>query len=164
MRFSLGTLMLVVLWTGTLMLVWFQREPWLRASTRNYARPKDENGNLQLRGFALREVSVDKRRRVEIHHRDEFPDCVAVVENSGSNEGRILWRRNGNFYDAVFVDDDTLTIDNYLLMQTYRRRFPEWWWGHFYRPEVWCAIALSGVLIWRVLKRLAIFRRSRASA
>ena len=20
------------------------------------------------------------------------------------------------------------------------RRFPEWWWGHFYRPEVWLAL------------------------
>jgi len=31
----------------------------------------------------------------------------------------------------------------------FSRRFPEWWWGHFYRVETWLAIVLGFMLLWR---------------
>jgi len=56
-----------------------------------------------------------------------------------------------------FVDNDTFEGFAYntelqFCLQTFHRRFPEWWWGHFYRPEVWLAIGLSVLLIWRAAR------------
>lgn len=42
------------------------------------------------------------------------------------------------------LNGDTLSI--------YSRRFPEWWWGHFCRIEVWAAAALSLLLLWRFIR------------
>jgi len=65
-----------------------------------------------------------------------------------------------------FIDDDTISMlatfhppgdleaHQYRI---YRRRFPEWWWGHFYRPEVWTSITLCVALLVRALR----FRRRR---
>jgi hypothetical protein len=150
MRFSLGTLVLVVLLSGTLMLVWRQRDPWVRYQP--YVARRDPNNDIVPR-VHRRTVSIDALRRIEIHHRDEYPDCVTIVENAGLDEGRIIWQVNGNFYDALFLDDDTLALDDYTRIRTFHRRFPEWWWGHFYRPEMWCAIVLSGALIFKFFRR-----------
>lgn len=38
------------------------------------------------------------------------------------------------------------------FIATYKRRFPEYWWGHAFRPEVWSFLALSALLIHRFLK------------
>jgi hypothetical protein len=27
-------------------------------------------------------------------------------------------------------------------LRIYRRRYPEWWWGHLYRVEVWLAVLI----------------------
>ncbi|HYF50243.1 MAG TPA: hypothetical protein VEJ63_12610 [Planctomycetota bacterium] len=60
-----------------------------------------------------------------------------------------------------FVDDDTVVVLVYdedregkveHKFRIWRRRFPEWWWGHFYRPEVWLAIILGGLLVWRGIR------------
>jgi len=33
----------------------------------------------------------------------------------------------------------------------YRRFYPEWWWGHFCRHEVWLAIIFGSLWLWRVV-------------
>ena len=42
--------------------------------------------------------------------------------------------------DDGFLDDDTVLQfkDNYEV----HRRFPEWWWGIFYRPLFWIAVVV----------------------
>jgi WD40 repeat protein len=44
--------------------------------------------------------------------------------------------------------------DEFLVWNrdVYRRRFPEWWWGHFYRLEVWAAIVLGIAWLWSVAR------------
>jgi WD40 repeat protein len=44
--------------------------------------------------------------------------------------------------------------DEFLVWgsDVYRRRFPEWWWGHFYRPEVWAAMVLGAAWLWSVAR------------
>lgn len=46
--------------------------------------------------------------------------------------------------DDVLVCSDPFNVDNNRL---FHRRHPEWWWGHFYRPEVWASIALIFSLV-----------------
>jgi WD40 repeat protein len=53
--------------------------------------------------------------------------------------------------EAVVIDK----LDNTL--EVWSRRHPEWWWGHFYRPEVWLGLLLSGV--WLLKLRGALRRR-----
>jgi len=133
------------------MLVWNQREPWVRF------RP----AHLVTR-FGM--YAPDKLRRVDIRHIDNEPDCVAILSICPPTEGEILWQKNGNFFDAYFGNDDTLFLDNYREFQIYHRRFPEWWWGHFYRPEVWLSIVLSGLLVWKFITRALRFSASRPDA
>ena len=96
-----------------------------------------------------------------------MPDVDTYI----SDGFEILWmvpRINDNPQKPVrFVDADTLELwregGESSFIATYRRRFPEWWWGHFYRPEVWLFITLSGILIWRfVMARKRSGRDARA--
>ncbi len=38
----------------------------------------------------------------------------------------------------------------------FRRRFPEWWWGHLYRPEVWLLPLWLGLIVWSIRKDRAV--------
>jgi hypothetical protein len=65
------------------------------------------------------------------------------------------------FHSCRFKNDDAIEISSNFIVDggsrlsyLWDRRFPEWWWGHFYRPEVWLAIVLSGLLLWRSTKAL----------
>ena len=152
MRFSLGTLILVILWLAALALVWLQREPWVRFYPA---------GGIVI-GSIEHSTSCDTQRRIEIRHIDESPDCVVIVANSGSDEGRVLWEKDGNFRVATLFDENTMGLDDYQIPEYYHRRFPEWWWGHFYRPEVWTAIVLSGVLLLQLIRRARTTSQSKA--
>jgi WD40 repeat protein len=48
-------------------------------------------------------------------------------------------------------DEKILTIDS-DAMRIWRRRRPEWWWGHFYRPEVWAAVVFGLLWLWSVAR------------
>ncbi len=152
MRFSLGTLILVVLWLAAVALVWIQHEAWVPIVPQP---PKADFLPCVL------EIAPDKTRRIEIRHIDEFPDDVVIVENSEDgrgDDGRVLWQQTGNVAYAYFNDNDTIYINNYTHGTRYHRRHPEWWWGHFYRPEVWVALVLSGALGWKIVRKSRAFR------
>ena len=61
---------------------------------------------------------------------------------------------------SYVLKNDTLLIDDL----EWRRRRPEWWWGHFYRPEVWVAFVLGVIWLWSVVKYLRRRLRERAGA
>jgi hypothetical protein len=44
------------------------------------------------------------------------------------------------------LHDDVCIVDRHVFL----RRRPEWWWGHFYRPEVWAAAVFGAVWFWSV--------------
>lgn len=55
-----------------------------------------------------------------------------------------------------FIDDDHCLFVHCIdpkskppraAYRIWRRRFPEWWWGHFYRPEVWGGGVLGLILL-----------------
>lgn len=148
MRYSLSTFLLSTLFIATLMGLWFRREPWAmqgrpvllnRVSTPNEKSSPD--GTRVLR-TTLWEASEFAFRMYDFRN---FPESnLRLFEFTGTVMGG----------DAYFVDDDTVLIcaeaqGEKTLFQTYRRRFPEWWWGHFFRPEAWAALLLFVALIVR---------------
>ena len=151
MRFSLATLLLVVLWIGAAMAVWTRREPWVEASVeKSIAQPTlDNSGNIILQ---TRPVPDPWRRII-------YDGATYVGDEHG-----LLWEFpyfNGEPQIPYgFVDENTLKLwrmtsdrpSTQFAIATYHRRFPEWWWGHFYRPEVWLFALLSGILVWRIGK------------
>jgi hypothetical protein len=45
------------------------------------------------------------------------------------------------------------------LVRIRERRFPEWWWGHLLRPEVWVLIVCAGLCAWRIVTHIKRTRR-----
>lgn len=58
-------------------------------------------------------------------------------------------------YAAGFIDEDRCVLvfleNENEMYRIWHRRFPEWWWGHFYRPEVWAAGLLALVWIFKAV-------------
>jgi hypothetical protein len=149
MRFSLAMLILVVLWIGAAGAVWFEREPWRQVPMY----------------FVLADSYQPMPRLDKANQREVFNSIQpSTIEFATDNPFRVLtsihYTTNGasSWIDVGFVDSDTiLGVESHVLGCTefkyspllFHRRFPEWWWGHFYRPEVWLFIGLSGALLWR---------------
>jgi hypothetical protein len=82
----------------------------------------------------------------------------------GANaDGRILstletgrW----NLHLEFSQDGELLAIAHPDSVSLWRRRWPEPWWGHFCRFEVWLAILTAGLLFWRLVVALAAIPRS----
>lgn len=62
------------------------------------------------------------------------------------------------------VEDRVLWVTSDATPLVYRRRFPELWWGHLYRPEVWVAFVLSLIWLWIVAMYLGAKLSAGASA
>jgi hypothetical protein len=171
MRFSLATLLLVILWIGAMIPVVLWRHPWEKVF-------KSEPSDDEL------EKRVDS-----IKTPDGLRECVPGPASSGSEVSwqvldsetkkplAIIWMLNGTVFANKFLDNNTLEFvhlgvlslndakysqdrsDRAIFARAqvwhsiYHRRFPELWWGHFYRPEVWCALVLTALLAWRFAKQ-----------
>ena len=159
-RFSLATLLLVVLWIGAVMAVWTRRDAWYEIKrevrTVNYqSRYEDVRSIFE----ELSGLSPDGTRILA----PDYPKYEAAEIFSNAHPEICLYK----FHHAIgrgygFLDDDTAIFEaDYRTwsghgreFSYYRRRFPEWWWGHFYRPEVWLFSVLSGMLVWRIGKAI----------
>lgn len=155
MRFSLTTLILLTLLLAALMAVWFRREPWTR-DPRSFSR--DEIEALYPK-HAFRTVLIDPK---------VAPDGrMITMENQGDSRIYIVLKSGQRhlLYDfwteqllvREFINNDTL-LTNSIYSEApspyhlFHRRYPEVWWGHFYRPEVWLSLALLIALITHTLR------------
>lgn len=168
MRFSLLTLMLVALWCGTAGLVHYRWAPWAQAPFPNGESilskteyPKHYPTWPQESTIYQTSKSPDGTRSLSPAH-GGYP----VYFLSDLNEGEILCM----LPPALgFVDDNRIVcIDgtfssagefSYKSCFLMHRRHPEWWWGHFYRPEVWLLVVLTIVLSWRFVKAIRARRQ-----
>jgi WD40 repeat protein len=92
-----------------------------------------------------------------------LPDCTRVVVDAGdgtdvgdARSGELLAvLPSGQFASyPLFPAEEELLISTSEGLQLWRRRRPEWWWGHFYRPEVWVAFVLGLIWLGSVVKYL----------
>jgi len=167
MRFSLGTLVLVVLFTASFVNLWFSpREPWFLAEKLPF------EAGIKF-GVGRSRVSPDGLRKLENLDVEDSGSRTFVCDMKGQSlqyihANSVMWE---DVSDSFFISDDCIihavewTTDFGTVkkvpgvVRVFRRRFPEWWWGHFYRPEVWACLALGIALIvraWRSRRRRVV--------
>jgi hypothetical protein len=154
MRFSLSTLLIIVFWLAAILLAWLWREPWVFdkkiQEVPRFVNPIAPDG-LRTVTWGTFELSILEG----VDYSDNKPVLWSFAPNRRF-KGRWIVPRG-------FVDDDAVVCDSFIAgspsrenveFLQFRRRFPEWWWGHFYRPEVWLAITLSAVLLVRASRAI----------
>ena len=161
LQFHLSTAIILLFWVGSAIWVWTSRKPWVFASQRI-------EKTLEAKDINLAPVAPDERRMVVSHVDEgplnEFP--VFDVQDFHNPELTVITLSqidvNEHAEPIRFLDNDTLEFAREVLTKdyelvhnviyTYKRRFPEWWWGHFYRPEVWLFILLSAALLFVAIR------------
>lgn len=153
------------------MLVWARREPWiLGAEYYTDSEFTKKFGDAKT----LNRDAPDGRRRLEFSV-NSLLNSSAIVDNQSKSKDEWLYEL-GNRYDYgdgvrqiafAFLDDDrcvSIEISNVLPASTqgggapvgryriWHRRYPEWWWGHLYRPEVWALVVVMMVLVAQVVR------------
>lgn len=150
MRFSLATLLHAVLLISTLSVVWAHRNSWYA-----YGAPREisASGSNYI-------VSPDISRVINIFN-DQNYCAIYARENFPHTQIELHTIRQEVVTHAFFVDDETIllgsgyvdkTATHRPIYQEYRRRYPEWWWGHFLRPELYAGLALVLALILRAFR------------
>lgn len=162
-RFSLRTLVLVALWCGAAMWVWRSRKPWALTQSRV------DNASTSAETYPWSVLLPDRTRVARV----TFLPMPERIDTKGTGymtrvEIRDFYQRSAPLCNIdiqaaarniYFRDDNTLDCTG-ALNCIYQRRFPEWWWGHFYRPEVWLLIVLSLALIVTFVRHLRKWRRA----
>ncbi|HLX64819.1 MAG TPA: hypothetical protein VKX17_26340 [Planctomycetota bacterium] len=156
MRFSLLTLLLACLTAGSGIGVYVLRGAWKPVSgpvSLEQARrwlPADYNPPLHL--F----LAPDNKRLIRNRSgADVAPTLVQYDGRSTVRDTLFIFPRN---CCACFADDDTVVLYEDRATQSihgiFVRRYPEWWWGHFYRREVWFAIVFGTLFVGNASRRL----------
>jgi len=156
MRFSLLTLILFACTLGALIGVYVRWDPWVFSFSAHFEslRPIVSDHILNS-GDSL--ISPDGGRRIcDITASGEEPG-IFIRDVHAEYQPRIYKLKTpteNGFALPNFNDNDTLFMyeDATELEYVYKRRHPEWWWGHFYRPEVWLAIIFSSLWLWRIVR------------
>lgn len=85
--------------------------------------------------------------------------CTEIVDLFS---GKVLHELPAN--DAtVSPKDEILAVTlraNPGRLQLFSRRFPEWWWGHIFRPEVWLAVLFGVTWLYCVVRKRMVFAKS----
>ena len=149
MRFSLATLLIFLLWFGAMIGVWVRRSPWVK-DARVYAETEVDESRTQSHGW----YSPDGTRIAFLEG-----DAPVISDRTNIDNKLFIFPYPGLFGLVGFVDDNTLLLCNpggfplYISQYVFwHRRYLEWWWGHFYRPEVWLAIVFGALWIWRIVR------------
>jgi len=158
MRFSLGTAILIFLWISTFALVWQRRHPW--EVTTQIVKESNVFAHESTR------IAPDKLRKLEEFPEDPEGHRLKVIDirtNKVLYEFQGFWNDESEFSVGVqFIDDNRihayLGLPYFSIHKVLSRRFPEWWWGHFYRPEVWALIGLTLAIAWRGVKHFRTLR------
>jgi len=167
-NFSLLTWIVACLLIGAIIGIYIRREPWVRDPRELSAA---EVKSMRLSDLYDADPESPDRIRVAIHSHhtgattvyrtpraDENPspvEVLAIIPYDGSAKLS---------FPVFFQDNDTLVFvrvegeraDDFVGI-VWRRIYPEEWWGHFYRPEVWlaavCGVYMGVAIIQRLLKR-----------
>lgn len=152
LHWSLRTQLLLMLFASYCSLIYAWSSPWVfekflsqndtlhntigtRVTNDGTRRCKEQPLNSEYREFSILDARTDKdlcsfkyRRSREGYFLDDNTFLVSFVAKDENGSGYI-------FKSAIFT-----------------RRFPEWWWGHFYRPEVWLLPLWLGAIVWTIRK------------
>jgi hypothetical protein len=159
-NFSLQALILSVCFIAAIVAVWHNRTPWSLVSSISYEKydwPERTNSSSPdgSRTIHIEQSFNNPSNSYELTIRDRAQTFSVPLFSRRSPEAAYdVWSVN-------FVDNDTVQfltcdpVDDFRArVRTYRRHYPELWWGHLLRPELWVAIVLGALLVWRIGMRL----------
>lgn len=133
-RFSLRTLVVVALWVGTVMAIGIRREPWTLAQ-----KALGNHDSLKGNWYFLQ---VRDSRQIMIVSRPVDSSRIEITEIP-SGRGVYVLHIGGNIVGIRFNSADEIEVNQGQYISRFTCHYPEWWWGHFYRPEVWLLMVLS---------------------
>lgn len=151
-RYSLTALLAIVFLISSVLALWLGRDPWQLVGRETAIRQFVGEPNI---------VSPDRTRRFRVLSGLEFETNALDILDYGSGHTLYSIPVDSPWFIPEFVDNDTIVIhieyknqsaDSVLEKRTYHRRFPEGWWGHFYRPEAWLSLILIGVILTRIAR------------
>lgn len=166
LRFSLRSLILLIVLAGSGYGLWVKWEPW---GLLREIQPTD--AEAQTISIRRESYSPDRTRRIWMRGNS------ALIQERSVN-GTILHTFPPLRYDAPsahspapnlrtrwvchFLDDDTIvygsTVDHWFV---WRKHHPEQWWGVTWLPEFWLTVVLSFGLLWSVWGDQTKFRSAR---
>jgi len=155
-RYTLLTLLLLTLWLALALLVVTRWNAWTISSDAI----RSEEIPLELRHRFLTYPVGDAETRLS-------PDGSRYLYDPEYGPLEIWDIRNTplapiprtDHYLIGFATDDCILMGSSLDPTRFRvlhRRHPEWWWGHFYRPEMWVLLALTAVFVWNFYRRKSV--------
>jgi hypothetical protein len=128
MRFSLATLVFLVLWIGAVMAVWLRREPWNFSGTRE-ATTFDSQREFPISPDQTRTAIWDCNETGFYICRKSATDDIDISQNLLYHT--LTNRITGNLFPIRFIDDNTLELirtpdeDNAKeFIVVFHRRFP----------------------------------------
>lgn len=174
MRFSLITLLLISIWCGAALGVWFRREAWVFQRFEILEAPTTVTEGRELIKIPRTDeklIAPDQIRYLRVLNPFDLSKFwigdvhshQAIYEHVCGDE--VSWPSSNEFKSNDIIILKGFDSSGSFGLAHYRRRFPEWWWGHFYRPEVWAfgimtlALFYRAVRTWR--KRRALFSNTR---
>ncbi len=167
--FSLSTLVLVVILVSFALYLYLHQSPWAPAGgTLNEKEFEALYPNWFAEDVEVRLQSPDKTRQFSGGQHDwSIYDSSTkksifdfTIRDYGSEIDFIMgWADDSTpiHWACGFIDDNTCAMGFYpakksksSVVRIWKRRFPEWWWGHFYRPEVWVAVVFAAFICMKV--------------
>lgn len=160
-QLSLRSAALIPLWVSTILWVWTGREPWVQAH-KSILSAKDANALFKSWPIESPDGTRWVQTRVDTPPMNylpiiELPSCNQIGDikvDVAPSMGPVPLAFETN--DKLLIATSLYDLENGpVTVLTYSRRFPEWWWGHLYRPEVWLLLALSSFFVWSIRRDYA---------
>ncbi len=160
MRFSLLTLMLATLTVGSVVGCWILPGPWTKGKTFCFTT-WDEVKVKYFPTGVYGDASPDGTRTVS------DAETPFIYNSQGDSLPIYTFPESAEPY---FLNNDTIMLipwgafSNRQLREytLWYRRHPEWWWGHFYRPEVWSALIFGVLLVLNIFRERNLKRAGKA--
>lgn len=144
-KFSLKFCIWLAVLMGSVLGLVLDTEPWVLDSHGLTLEQIEKELNLKV--FERRNTSPDGTRKLltdhDLRYSDKGKDALSNIFDLETQQ--VLYRLKGqDLYIHGFLNDDTILASmntpNYFHL--YRRQFPEWRSGIFYRPLFWIAVAV----------------------
>ena len=152
-NYSLLTLLIACATIAAGVSVWFRSSPWERVGV--YPRAEFDRF-IQGKPWDDPSRTPDGTRKL-VNRTQGYYCYLTILDNDGS----VLFEFPKGTTANGFIDDNTILniggpwrddlIDPADEFEVYHRLYPEWWWGHFFRPEVWLALIFGSLSAWRVI-------------
>lgn len=131
-KFSLRLCIWLALLVGSVLGLGLDREPWVLTS---------QIVLVDVEKSMKSDLAPDRVRKIR-HESGLFPRFPVMIDLRTNTP--IYEFKEGQGIPHYFLNDDEILVEQYGVddWPILHRRFPEWWWGIFYRPLFWIAVVV----------------------